>query len=219
MATSTVEDYVKQVFLIQQELGGDVAPMGRLSEAMGITPGTTTTMVKALADDGLVNYEPRVGVSLTEKGSDLALGVLRRHRIAELFLVKVLGMDWSEVHDDAERLEHAISDKVLDRMDALLNRPTRDPHGDPIPANNGDLHPESGRSLASVKAGEEVVVARILDQSSDFLSYVSKVGMAPGAAVTVTDLNPMADSIQVKLGSGGRLALSTRAAMKIAVEG
>jgi len=218
MATSTVEDYVKQVFLIQQELGGDVAPMGRLSEAMGITPGTTTTMVKAMADDGLVNYAPRVGVKLTVKGNNLALRVLRRHRIAELFLVQVLGMDWSEVHADAERLEHAISDKVLDRMDAMLNRPTRDPHGDPIPANDGNLQPPSYKNLSMADAGEKVSVSRIIDQSPDFLLYVSKIGMSPGARVTIIERNLMADSIQVQLGKNHKVALSMRVAQKIAVE-
>lgn len=217
MATSTVEDYVKQVFLIQQELGGDVAPMGRLSEAMGITPGTTTTMVKALADDGLVNYEPRIGVKLTPKGKGLALGVLRRHRIAESFLVQVLGMDWSEVHEDAERLEHAISDKVLDRMDAVLNRPTRDPHGDPIPANDGKFQTEAVKNLSSINAGEKVKVTRIIDQSPDFLLYVRDVGMAPGATVKVLEKHPMADSILVQLTNGDQMALSTRVAQKIAV--
>jgi len=218
MATSTVEDYVKQVFLIQQELGGEVAPMGRLSDAMGITPGTTTTMVKAMADDGLVNYEPRVGVRLTAKGSSLALGVLRRHRIAELFLVQILGMDWSEVHEDAERLEHAISDKLLDRMDAMLDRPTRDPHGDPIPATDGNLQLSSYKNLSMAHAGEKVNVARIIDQSPDFLLYVRKVGMAPGASVKIIDRNPIADSIQIQLGSGDKIALSLRVAQKIAVE-
>jgi len=218
MATSTVEDYVKQVFLIQQELGGDVAPMGRLSDAMGITPGTTTTMVKAMADDGLVDYEPRVGVRLTTKGSNLALHVLRRHRIAELFLVQVLGMDWSEVHEDAEKLEHAISEKVLDRMDAILNRPTRDPHGDPIPASDGNLQQSTYKNLAMADAGEKVSVSRIIDQSPDFLLYVSKIGMSPGATVKIVERNLMADSIQVQLGKNNTIALSMRVAQKIAVE-
>ena len=218
MATSTVEDYVKRIFLIQQELDGNTAPMGRLSEAMEITPGTTTTMVKALADDGLVVYEPRVGVKLTAKGRSLALAVLRRHRIAELFLVKVLGMDWSEVHDDAERLEHAISDKVLDRMDAVLNRPTHDPHGDPIPALDGRLTPQALKSLSNAPVGQTVTVARILDQSQDFLTYVRQSGMEPGANLKVIMSDTMAESIQIKLKNGREIALSTRVAEKIAVE-
>lgn len=218
MPSSTVEDYVKQVFLLQQELGGEVVPMGRLSVAMKITPGTTTTMVKGLADDGFVTYTPRVGVQLTETGKNLALSVLRRHRIAEAFLVQVLGMDWSEVHDDAEQLEHAISDKVLEKMDAYLNRPTHDPHGDPIPAINGNLERQSGKSIANSDVDKEVRVTRILDQSADFLSYVSSSGLAPGATLRIIDRNKMADSVHVEVMNGERIALSTRVAENIAVE-
>src|SRR6476620_7329433 len=107
--------------------------MGRLAAAMGVVPGTATTMVKTLADSGLVTYEPRSGTRLTAGGEKLALHVLRRHRLVEPFLVKTLGLDWSEVHEEAEELEHAISDKVLHRIDQLLGHPTTDPHGDPIP--------------------------------------------------------------------------------------
>ena len=218
MATSTVEDYVKQVFLIQQDLKGEVAPMGRLSEALGITPGTTTTMVKALADDGLLEYEPRVGVKLTAVGQSLALAVLRRHRIAESFLVEVLGMDWSEVHADAERLEHAISDKVLDRMDAMLNRPTHDPHGDPIPALDGMIRTTPDAPLATTPTGKSVRIARILDQSSAFLSYAREMELIPGTPVTVVEINRMAESVVLRLRSKKQLALSIRVAEKFAVE-
>ena len=114
-------------------------PMGRLATAMGVVPGTATTMVKALADSGLVDYSPRTGVRLTEAGSQLALHVLRRHRLVELFLVRVVGLDWSEVHDEAEELEHVISDKVLEKIDALLGHPQADPHGDPIPTAKGHV--------------------------------------------------------------------------------
>src|SRR5213078_450583 len=119
----TVENYLKQIYLEQQALegGSDLVAMGRLASAMAVTPGTATTMIKALSEANLVNYEPRGGVRLTKAGEQLALHVLRRHRLVELFLVKVLGLDWSEVHDEAEELEHAVSDKVLDRIDALLN--------------------------------------------------------------------------------------------------
>jgi DtxR family Mn-dependent transcriptional regulator len=110
-----------------------MVPTGRLAVAMGVVPGTATSMVKALADSGLVQYEPRGGVRLTSSGSQLALHVLRRHRLVELFLVKVLGLDWSVVHDEADALKHAISDRVLERMDVLLGHPTADPYGDPIP--------------------------------------------------------------------------------------
>src|SRR5438552_18621949 len=147
MATSTVENYIKQLYLEQQEQPGQRVPMGRLAAAMGVVPGTATTMVKALADSGLVEYEPRGGVRLTSGGEQLALHVIRRHRLVELFLVKVVGLDWSEVHAEAEELEHAISDKVMEKIDALLGRPSVDPHGDPIPLANGQLMPSPITSL------------------------------------------------------------------------
>src|SRR5689334_14179600 len=137
MASSTVENYLKQIYLEQQEAGEQLVPMGKLAAAMGVVPGTATTMIKALADSGLVSYEPRGGARLTRGGEQLALHVLRRHRLVELFLVKVLKLDWSEVHAEAEELEHAISEKVLERMDSLLGHPSVDPHGDPIPPAKG----------------------------------------------------------------------------------
>src|SRR5580765_6417701 len=129
----TVENYLKQLYLSQQEEPERLVAMGKLAGAMGVVPGTATTMVKALADSGLVSYEPRGGVRLTRAGEQLALHVLRRHRLIELFLVKFLDLDWSEVHAEAEELEHAVSDKVLEKIDALLGHPVVDPHGDPIP--------------------------------------------------------------------------------------
>ncbi|HMO50713.1 MAG TPA: metal-dependent transcriptional regulator [Kiritimatiellia bacterium] len=217
MPTSTIEDYVKQVFLIQQKQPGLPVPMGRLSEAMGITPGTTTTMVKSMADHGLIEYIPRVGVRLTRDGENLALGVLRRHRIAEAFLVRILGMDWAEVHEDAERLEHAISPRVLERMDALLNRPTHDPHGDPIPATDGDFREAHHASLAETAEGQTVVVSRIMDQSQSFLTFIGKAGLSPGVVITVLDYNHDAESMLVRAGDGPVLALSFRVAAKVAV--
>src|SRR5215211_3230796 len=170
MPTPTVENYVKQIYLEQQSVdaegGADaLVPMGRLAAAMGVVPGTATTMVKALSDSGLVAYEPRGGVRLTRGGEQLALHVLRRHRLVELFLVRVLGMDWSEVHDEAEELEHAISDKVLDRIDALLGHPSVDPHGDPIPSAQGKVAaPRRLHSLADCPTGARLRVARVTDQ-------------------------------------------------------
>src|SRR5277367_4484460 len=148
MATSTVENYLKQLYLEQGAADGGRVQMGRLAKAMDVVPGTATSMVKALADSSLVEYEPRGGVKLTRSGEQLALHVLRRHRLLELFLVKVLGLDWSVVHDEADALEHAISDRVLEKIDALLGYPTTDPHGDPIPTSKGHLHEPRRISLA-----------------------------------------------------------------------
>src|SRR3954468_18452916 len=166
MPSSTVEDYLKQIYLEQQAAGaGQLVPMGKLAVAMGVVPGTATSMVKALADSGLVTYEPRGGLRLTRGGEQLALRVLRRHRLVELFLVKVLGLDWSEVHAEAEELEHAVSDKVLERIDALLGHPSVDPHGDPIPPAKGRPQVSAQQSsLVECEAGKSYRVARVVDQ-------------------------------------------------------
>src|SRR4051812_31426609 len=131
MATRTVEDYLKALYAEQQCAhqagGGELVAMGALAGAMDVAPGTATAMVKTLDEAGLVEYEPRGGVKLSAKGEKLALHVLRRHRLVELFLVEVLGLDWSEVDQEAEELEHAISDKVLARIDEKLGHPQFDP--------------------------------------------------------------------------------------------
>src|SRR4030095_4686352 len=129
LPSSTVENYLKAIFVGETHLaaGQKLVPMGQLAAALGIAPGTATTMVKALAESGLVTYEPYNGVRLTGAGSKLAARVLRRHRLIELFLVQVMGMNWDEVHEDAEQLEHAVSDRLIERIDAMRGHPAVDP--------------------------------------------------------------------------------------------
>ena len=219
MASSTVENYLKQLYLEQQNAPGELVSMGKLAAAMGVVPGTATTMVKALSDSGLVTYEPREGVRLSRGGEQLALHVLRRHRLVELFLVKVLGLDWSEVHDEAEELEHAISDKVLARMDALLEHPSSDPHGDPIPPAKGRPHPTPPRStLADCEAGGRYRVARVIDQAPPFLQFLRKCGLVPGVELTIERRDEMADAVRLRPSRGEPVTLGVTAAMKILVE-
>src|SRR5688572_31705168 len=139
--SSTVENYLKAIHQGQSALTGDdrLVPMGQVASALNVTPGTATTMVKALAESGLAEYEPYSGVRLTAAGEKLAVLVLRRHRLVELFLVQVLGMNWDEVHEEAEQLEHVVSDRLIERIDEMLGRPEFDPHGDPIPTADGQL--------------------------------------------------------------------------------
>ena len=142
-------------------------------------------MVKALADNGLVKYEPRDGVRLTAAGERHALNVIRRHRLVELFLVRELGLDWSEVHEEAEELEHAISDKVLDKIDALLGHPQFDPHGDPIPGAKGQLASTTLKSLAECELHQPVRIAHVTGQDAAFLQTLHRLGLTPGAQVVV----------------------------------
>jgi DtxR family Mn-dependent transcriptional regulator len=218
MVSVTVENYLKHLYLKQQETGADLVPMGRLARAMGVVPGTATTMVKALADSGLAIYEPRGGVRLTKGGEQLALHVLRRHRLVELLLVKVLGLDWSEVHDEAEELEHAVSDKVLDRIDALLGHPETDPHGDPIPSPKGKVAAARLASLADAPVGRSLRVARVIDQSPEFLQFADRSGLTPGVAVTVQRKESVSDSVVVVPTGSAPVTLGSGAAAKFLVE-
>lgn len=217
MATSAVEDYLKCILLEEQRLPGLRVSMGHIGSSLGVTPGTVTSMMKALADGGLVSYEPYSGVLLTRAGEQLAAHVLRRHRLVELFLVQVLGMDWSEVHAEAERLEHAISDQVLERMDALLGSPETDPHGDPIPDASGKVPALALESLARALPGERLRVARVLDQSADFLRYVDQQGLKPGAEIRTAGRDEAADVLTLETG-GETLRIGLRPAARILVE-
>jgi DtxR family Mn-dependent transcriptional regulator len=218
MPSSTVEDYIKQIYLLAEKASPTDVPMGQVAEALDVVPGTATTMVKALSDAGLVHYAPRVGVRLTDPGRKLALHVLRRHRLIEQFLVEVLGFDWSEVHEEAEQLEHAVSDLVLERIDQYLGHPTEDPHGDPIPSADGELRDGSARSLADCSLDLELEVARVSDQDPEFLQYISASGLNPGARLIVVARSSSAESVRIDVGPGDRdLSLGLGAAAKILV--
>ncbi len=216
MPSSTVENYVKQIYLLQQ-FNEDLVSMGKLAGILGVVPGTVTTMIKTLADSGLVVYEPRGGVRLSRGGEQLALHVLRRHRLVELLLVKVLGLDWSEVHDEAEELEHAISDKVLEKIDALLEHPSVDPHGDPIPSAKGKVPGGQHLSLMECAAGDTVRISRILDQNPAFLQFIGRSGLTPGVTVTVQARDPLADSLSIRPAGSAPITLGSAAAAKILI--
>jgi DtxR family Mn-dependent transcriptional regulator len=218
VATSTAEDYLKQLYLAQGGAGHDMVPMGRLAAAVGVVPGTATAMVKTLAAQALVEYLPRGGVRLTARGEQLAVEVLRRHRLVELFLVKVLGLDWSEVHDEAEALEHAVSDRVLERMDQLLGRPTEDPHGDPIPTRGGRVRKSRRTSLADCPVGARQKIVRVLDQAPAFLQYVERQSLMPGSTVVVVQRDPAAEALTIRLPGKREASLGVAAAAKILVE-
>jgi DtxR family Mn-dependent transcriptional regulator len=219
LPSSTVENYLKAIHQAQSRIDGErtLVPMGQLSSALGVAPGTATTMVKTLADSGLVVYEPYSGVRLTPAGAKLAAMVLRRHRLVELFLVRVMGMSWAEVHDEAEQLEHAVSDRLIDRIDEMLGRPAVDPHGDPIPDHEGVIQMPDTDSLLNCPLNEPLVVSRVLDQDSEFLRFVEQSQLKPGQAIVVESRNDAADRVMVRV-DGRAIALGTRAASKLMVE-
>ncbi len=219
MASSTVEDYLKQLYL-HEHAGTAAGPVatGQLADAMSVTPGTATSMLKALANSGLVEYEARRGARLTASGEQLALHVLRRHRLMELFLVRVLKLDWSVVHDEAELLEHAVSDRVIEAIDTLLGHPTADPHGDPIPGQAGHVEGANRVSLADCPVGTPLRVSRILNQDLDFLRFVERLGLMPGAAVTVQSRERVSDAVVVSSPEATSVSMGSGAAAKILVQ-
>lgn len=218
MPTSTVEDYLKCILLSQQQETANLVTMGQIAASLGVAPGTVTSMVKTLADGGLLVYEPYSGVRLTEAGSKLATHVLRRHRLIELFLVQVMGMDWTEVHAEAELLEHAVSDRLIERMDEMLGNPSVDPHGDPIPDAHGRVDESVLPSLMTCEVGVPLRVARVADQSRDFLLLIDRRGLRPGSEVTVEARDEAADAVELRLPGEGGFTLGARAASKIWVE-
>jgi len=219
LPSSTVENYLKAIYLGQTAISRDsLVPMGQLAAALGVVPGTATTMVKTLADSGLVRYEPYAGVRLTPAGERLAALVLRRHRLIELFLVKVMGMRWDEVHEEAEHLEHAVSDRLIDRIDDMLGRPSTDPHGDPIPDAEGTLEPHQYETLLTCPLHTVVVVTRVTDQDAAFLRFIENSDLKPGEAIEIEERDAAADSVRVRKQDDRRVTIGMRAASKLLVD-
>ena len=218
--SSTVENYLKEVYLGVSRLppGEPLLPMGQLAVALRVAPGTATTMVKALAESGLVEYEPYNGVRLTAAGTKLAATVLRRHRLVELFLVQVMGMRWDEVHDDAEHLEHVVSDRLLDRIDEMLGHPDTDPHGDPIPGKEGTILERHLETLLTCPVATQVVVARVTDQDPVFLRFVERNGLKPGELVEVEARDEAADAVRLRGRDNTSITIGARAASKLLVD-
>src|SRR5687767_3953416 len=176
LPSSTVENYLKAIYLGVGALTAPtrLLPMGQLAGALGVAPGTATTMVKTLAESGLVEYEPYTGVALTKAGQKLAALVVRRHRVIEMFLVRIMGYGWDEVHDEAEQMEHVVSDRLIDRMDEMLGRPEADPHGDPIPNSEGQVKAQDAESLLTCPMRTPVTVTRVIDQDRLFLRFIEQ---------------------------------------------
>jgi len=221
LASSTVENYLKAIFLGTAGPRMDeptvLLPMGQLAAALGIAPGTATAMVKTLAESGLVRYEPYSGVALTPAGEKLAALVVRRHRLIELFLVQVLGFGWDEVHDEAEQLEHAVSDRLIARIDEMLGQPAVDPHGDPIPDAQGAVRPQEVQTLLTCPLSTTVTVTRVLDQDKTFLRFIERHDLKPGQSLTVEARDGAADSVRIRGIGPEPITIGARAASKVLV--
>lgn len=219
MATSAVEDYLKCIYREERRVAeGALVPTGRIAGAMHVTPGTVTAMVKTLTEAGLVEYEPYNGVRLTAAGRRLATHVLRRHRLIELFLVEIMGMDWTEVHSEAEILEHAVSERLIERMDDMLGQPTVDPHGDPIPTSSLAVEEPDHPSLLDCPLGETLSISRVTDQRAEFLQLLERHGLTPGRHATVESRDGLTETILVRPADGDALRLGFRAASRVLVD-
>ena len=220
LPSSTVENYLKAIYQGQLALpaGQRLVQMGQLAGALGVTPGSATTMVKALTESGLVEYEPYSGVRLTAAGERLAGLVLRRHRLVELFLVQVMGMSWTDVHDEAELLEHAVSDGLIERIDDMLGHPDVDPHGDPIPGPEGTIRQRHLDSLLTCPTGVPLIVRRVLNQDPEFLRFIERHDLKPGETLVVDARDAAADSVRLRGADDRILTIGTRAASSLLVD-
>ena len=199
--TEAVEDLLKTVYMLQKQM--DPVPTNLLAKALNISAPSVTDMVKRLSDpkthEPLLDHRPYHGVHLTERGEKIALEVIRHHRLIELYLSQALGYSWDEVHNEAERLEHVISEQFEERIAAALGNPQLDPHGDPIPAPDGSLPPAELLLLPDLPDGTAATVSRIADQSTDVLRYLSDLGLTPGAEIRLVSQSPLRDTLTVEV--------------------
>ena len=220
MPSLTVENYVKTIYQITAAQSGQPASTGQIATALDVSPGTVTSMLKTLDAARLATHKPYEGVALSRAGRVLALRMIRRHRLIELFLLRTLDMSWDEVHDEAEHMEHAVSDLLVDRIDAFLGHPDVDPHGDPIPRGEGPvLEPPvemPARPLAECGDGQRFRLARVVDQSSEFLRYLTDSGLALGAMGCV-ERNPDGAGLMRIRVNDKVMSLSLEAAGKLLV--
>ncbi|OQX29816.1 MAG: hypothetical protein B0D92_01540 [Spirochaeta sp. LUC14_002_19_P3] len=192
MPSSTEENYLKAIHRRSRDKGAENGvSLGLIAQDLSVTPGTVTTMMKQLAERNLVRYRSRRGVVLTPEGHKTALEIIRRHRLIELFLVEVLKMDWSEVHREAEVLEHVVSDKLIQRINDMLGNPASDPHGAPIPDASGAVAKMAAVSLSDCPPGLYRVV-QVEDNTPEFLGWLSEHGLVPGAQFRIQKIDPPA---------------------------
>ncbi|WP_332899231.1 MULTISPECIES: metal-dependent transcriptional regulator [unclassified Haladaptatus] len=216
MLSAKMEDYLKVIYSLQRETDGPISTSA-IAEALGVKPPTVTSMAKKLETRELVEREEYKGVRLTPEGETVALEVLRHHRLLETYLAEHLGYDWAEVHNEADRLEHHISEEFERRVAEMLDNPTVDPHGAPIPnANLDPIEDIMGTALSEREAGDSVVIKRVRDGNAAELEYLADAGILPGTPVDVVEVAPIG-LVTVRLPDGDEVALSERIADVIRV--
>ncbi len=214
-SSEAVEDYAKAIYALQRRRAGEPVSTNDLAERLGVTPASASSMFKKLAELGLADHVPYRGVGLTEEGERLALEVLRHHRLLELYLAEHLGVPWDRVHEEAEKLEHVLSEYLEARIAAKLGDPTHDPHGDPIPTESLSIVEGDTRALADMQSGERGRFIRVSDTDPEMLRYLGERGIAIGAELEVLDRQPFEGPLTVRFGDdlhvlGGGLARAMR---------
>ncbi len=197
--TRSVEDYLKAIYRLSPE--GRPASTSEIANLLALSPPSVTGMVKRLSEHGLLEHVPYRGVQLTEEGRRAALRMVRRHRLIEAYLVEFLGYSWDTVHEEAEQLEHAVSDTMVERMAAALGHPNVDPHGDPIPSADGSIHELACTALADVPVGETVEIRRVHESQPERLRYIGSLGLRPGVQVKVVARQPIDDLVTIEVGT------------------
>lgn len=198
LLSQAMEDYLKAIYKLQEQ--DKQVPTSALAEYMGVTPASVTNMCKKLAELNLLEYEPYQGVKFTSAGRKLALETIRHHRLIELFLAEALGVPWDRVHDEAEKLEHVISEDLEDRMAAALGDPLFDPHGAPIPSRSGNLAQHDSGRLVDMHVGDKLVVVEVDDQDPALLRYLGDMGIYPGTEIELIDTAPFNGPFTLTLG-------------------
>lgn len=216
MNSFTEENYLKAIYkLIEQE--GDVVTTNALAERMSAKAASVTDMLKKLSDKKLINYQKYQGVTLTSKGEKVALNIIRKHRLWEMFLVEKLDFKWDEVHDVAEQLEHINSDKLIEQIDKFLNFPKVDPHGDPIPNANGKLISSKSQPLSKFNKNDVSIMTGVVDHSAAFLQYLDKSGLVLGNEIKIKDIVDFDKSLQIMVNKKDTLFISNDVAKNILV--
>jgi DtxR family Mn-dependent transcriptional regulator len=204
MLTQAIQDYLKAIYKLSEH--GEAVTTNDLARELKVAPASVTNMLKRLSEMHLASYASYKGVTLSEAGCKAALEIIRHHRLLELYLKEALGYSWDKVHDEAETLEHHISEEFEDRIAAMLGDPHYDPHGDPIPTKNGTVPPTSTTPLASLEPGVNAVISRVSDANPEFLRYCASVGIVPQAAVLVVSKTPSSETLTLRIGVSGQMA-------------
>lgn len=215
MTSVAVQDYLKTIYELSR--GEAAAATSLIAERLGLAPGSVTGMLKRLSDQGLVEHVPYYGARLSEAGEEEAVRLIRRHRVLELFLVQVLGYGWDEVHPEAERLEHAVSDLLIDRMAQVLGDPVEDPHGAPIPGAGQAFEDRRYPALAELEVGCRAVLRRVPDEDPETLRYLADLALVPGAEIEVVERVPFNGPLRVKV-AGREQYLGTDLSRSLEVE-